>query len=145
MRKKVVLYPRVSSRKQLDNASLPTQRREMERFAEREGCEVARIFEDRGKSAKTTERPALQQMLRWISDRPGEIYAVLVYDFNRAARNLADHLAIRATLARAGTRLISITQPTTADPHGRLMEHFQAAIYNTAGESDGTEHVGDGG
>ncbi len=58
MRKKFVLYPRVSSRKQLDNASLPTQRLEMERFVDQKGGEVARTFEDRGKSAKTTARPA---------------------------------------------------------------------------------------
>ena len=34
-RKKVVLYPRVSSQKQLDNDSLPTQVKEMRRWAER--------------------------------------------------------------------------------------------------------------
>ena len=126
MRKKFVLYPRVSSRKQLDNASLPTQRREMERFAKREGGVVARIFEDRGKSAKTLDRPALQEMLAWISDRRGEIYAVLVYDFNRAARNLQDHLTIRATLESQGVRLISVTQPVSDDIHGRLYENMQA-------------------
>ena len=59
MRKKVVLYPRVSSLKQLGNDSLPTQRREMERFADREGYEVVRTFEERGKSARTTDRQAL--------------------------------------------------------------------------------------
>ena len=98
MRKQVVLYPRVSSTKQLDNDSLPTQRRQMERFANREDYDVVRIFEDRGKSAKTTNRPALQEMLTWVSEHPGELYAVLVHDFSRAARNVEDHLAIRATL-----------------------------------------------
>ena len=128
VRKKVVLYPRVSSRKQLSNDSLPTQRREMERFADREGLEVARIFEDGGKSAKTTNRPALQDMLRWLSEHPGEIYAVLVLDFNRAARNVQDHLAIRATLAKQRVRLISITQPVTDDPYGRFMEVIHAGV-----------------
>ena len=127
-RKKVVLYPRVSSPKQLSNDSLPTQRREMERFADREGFEVARIFEDGGKSAKTTNRPALQDMLRWISEHPGEIYAVLVFDFKRAARNVEDHLSIRATLTKQRVRLISITQPVTDDPYGRFMEVIHAGV-----------------
>ena len=128
MRKKVVLYPRVSSLKQLSNDSLPTQRREMERFADREGYEVVRVFEERGKSAKTTGRQALQELLRWVSDHPGEIYAVLVYDFKRAARDVEDHLAIRATLKSQQVRLISITQPVTDDPYGKFMELIHAGM-----------------
>ena len=126
--KNAILYPRVSSQKQLDNASLPTQRGEMERFAEREGYAILRVFEDKGRSAKTTNRPALQDMLRWIADRPHQVDAVLVYDFNRAARNLEDHLAIRSTLKKHGVKLISVTQPVTDDPHGLLLEHIHAAV-----------------
>ena len=119
---KVVLYPRVSSQKQLGNDSLPTQRREMERFADQKGYEIVQIFEEGGRSAKDTNRPALQDMLRWISDHPGEIYAVLVLNYDRAARNVQDHLAIRAMLASQKVRLISVTEPVTDDPHGKFME-----------------------
>ena len=128
MRRNVILYPRVSSSKQLDNYSLPTQRREMERFAEREGYKVVKVFEDRGKSAKTTDRPALQEMFRWVSDHPGEIHAVLVYDFKRAARNVEDHLAIRATLKSHHVGLVSITQPVTDDPYGKFFELMHAGM-----------------
>jgi len=128
MQKKVVLYPRVSSQKQLSNASLPTQRREMEPFADREGWEVVRIFEERGKSAKTADRQALQEMLRWISDHLGETYAVLVHDFKRVARNVEDHLAIRATLKSQQVHLISITQPVTDDPYGKIIELIHAGM-----------------
>ena len=93
-----MLYPRVSSLKQVSNDSLATQRREMQRFAEQHGYEVVRIFEDRGKSAKTANRPALREMLDWISEQGDKIYAVLVLDYNRAARNVQDHFAIRAML-----------------------------------------------
>jgi len=128
MLKKVVLYPRVSSSKQLDNDSLPTQRREMERFAAREGYEVVRVFEDRGKSAKNTARPALQEMLRWISDRPGEIHAVLVHDFKRFARRSEDHWATRAILKSYRVGLISTTQPVTDDPYGKFVEVIHAGM-----------------
>ena len=127
-RKKVVLYPRVSSKKQLDSASLSTQRQKMERFADIEGWDVDRTFPDRGKSAKTTIRPALQEMLRWISDHPGRIYAVLVYDFSRAARDVDGHLEIRATLKSQGVRLVSVTQPVTDDPYGKFMELIHAGV-----------------
>ena len=128
MRKKVVLYPRVSSLKQLGNDSLPTQRREMRRFADQEGYEVVRIFEERGRSAKTTDRQALQEMLRWISDHPGEIHAVLVHDFKRAARSVEDHFAIRTKLKRERVRLISTTQPVTDDPYGKFVELLHAGM-----------------
>ena len=127
-RKKVVLYPRVSSLKQVSNDSLATQRREMQRFAEQHGYEVVRIFEDRGKSAKTANRPALREMLDWISEQGGKIYAVLVLDYNRAARNVQDHFAIRAMLKTQGSRLISITQPVSEDAYGRFSEVIFAGI-----------------
>ena len=44
--RKVVLYPRVSSKKQLRNDSLPTQLKEMRRWAASQGYEVARVFEE---------------------------------------------------------------------------------------------------
>ena len=125
---KVVLYARVSSKKQLSNASLPTQLTEMRRWAVREGYEVARVFEERGKSAKTANRPALQDMLRWIAAHPGEIVAVLVYDFNRIARNAIDHLTIRATLKSRKVDLVSVTQPVSQDYHGKLIETIFAGV-----------------
>ena len=123
-----MLYPRVSSLKQVSNDSLATQRRVMQRFAEQHGYEVVRIFEDRGKSAKTANRPALREMLDWISEQGGKIYAVLVLDYNRAAKNVQDHFAIRAMRKTQGSRLISITQPVSEDAYGRFSEVIFAGI-----------------
>lgn len=126
--RRVVLYPRVSSQKQLDNASLPTQLKEMRRWAQREGCEVVGVFEDRGRSAKTTNRPALQEMLRWIADHPRGADAVLVYDFSRLARKIEDHLAICGTLASHKVALVSVTQPVSDDPFGKFMGRLLANL-----------------
>ena len=126
--RKVVLYPRVSSKKQLRNDSLPTQLKEMRRWAASQGYEVARVFEERGESAKTTSRPALQEMLRWIATHRGEIAAVLVYDFNRIARNTYDHLTISATLRCHKADLVSVTQPVSRDPHGKFTENMFACV-----------------
>ena len=52
--KRVVLYPRVSSSKQVDNDSLATQRTVMQRWAKREGYAVAAVFEDKGARPRTT-------------------------------------------------------------------------------------------
>ena len=127
-RKKVVLYPRVSSSKQVDNDSLATQRTAMQQWAKREGYEVAAVFEDMGRSAKNNSRPALQDMLNWIEKRPGEIFAVLVYDFSRAARTREGHYVIRATLTAQRVRLISVTQPVSDDPYGRFLELIHAGL-----------------
>ena len=44
-RRKVLLYPRVSSQDQLGNNSLPMQKRAMAAFAERKGFGVWKVFE----------------------------------------------------------------------------------------------------
>ena len=100
----------------------------MRRWAASQGYEVARVFEERGESAKTTSRPALQEMLRWIATHRGEIAAVLVYDFNRIARNTYDHLTISATLRCYKADLVSVTQPVSRDPHGKFTENMFACV-----------------
>ncbi len=77
---RVVIYSRVSSKDQLGNNSLPTQREAMTRHAEREGYEIVRAFEERGKSGKTLNRPKLQEMLSFVEVHPGRIDAVLCYE-----------------------------------------------------------------
>ena len=128
MRKRVALYPRVSSQKQLGNDSLSTQLKEMRRWAEREDCQVVRVFEEGGRSAKTTDRPALQEMLGWLSKNPGRIDAVLVYDYSRAARSVEGHVEIRAVLRAQKVRLISVTQPVTDDPYGKFLESLHISL-----------------
>ena len=125
---RVVIYSRVSSKDQLGNNNLPTQREAMTRHAEREGYEIVRAFEERGKSGKTLNRPKLQEMLSFVEVHPGRIDAVLCYEDSRFSRDTADHLAVRTRLTAAKVRVISVTQPVTDDPYGEFVETLHVAL-----------------
>ncbi|MBQ6994996.1 MAG: recombinase family protein [Lachnospiraceae bacterium] len=87
----VALYVRVSTGYQVDKDSLPHQKKELMAY-----CKHIlhipenriEIFEDAGKSAKNTKRPAYERMMQKV--RSGEISHVLVYKIDRVSRNLVD-------------------------------------------------------
>lgn len=113
---KVFIYCRVSTTRQAEEGwSLDAQERACKKFAESRNYEVISVFKDEGKSGTNTEkRPALQKMIAECQKQKN-IYAVLVYDTSRFARNAFDHLSVKNLLKKAGTQLISTTNPTLDD------------------------------
>jgi len=87
-----VIYCRVSTRDQVSNLSLSTQRTDCQAFGERRGYDVDRVFIEEGESAKTADRPQLQELLRYCRRRREEIDAVVVFDVSRWSRKTEDHL-----------------------------------------------------
>lgn len=110
--KKAVIYSRVSTEEQAqdDRYSLAVQRKLCSEYAQRENLEIVKMFEDPGKSATNMHRMALKEMTQYIAEQ-GDIYAVLVQDTDRLARNTLDHLTIKAVLRKANCKVISISQP----------------------------------
>jgi DNA invertase Pin-like site-specific DNA recombinase len=88
----------VSTDEQTKNLSLELQRRECQAYCQRNGFAVDRLFQERGESAKTTDRPEFQAMLDYCSRNKGKIGAVVVYHTNRFARDARDHLNVTFTL-----------------------------------------------
>lgn len=87
--KKAALYVRVSTLHQIDKDSLPFQRQELENYAKYAlNIEDVEIFEDAGYSAKNTDRPKYQEMMKRI--RSGEFTHLLVWKIDRISRNLKD-------------------------------------------------------
>lgn len=87
--KKAALYVRVSTLHQIDKDSLPFQRQELENYAKYVlGIKDFEIFEDAGYSAKNTDRPEYQKMMKRIRD--GEFTHMIVYKIDRISRNLKD-------------------------------------------------------
>ncbi|MDC6267756.1 recombinase family protein [Lysinibacillus fusiformis] len=87
--KKAALYVRVSTLHQIDKDSLPFQRQELENYAKYAlNIEDVEIFEDAGYSAKNTDRPKYQEMMKRI--RNGEFTHLLVWKIDRISRNLKD-------------------------------------------------------
>ena len=51
-----------------------------------------------------------------------------VWKYDRFARQLDDHIALRGALASHRTQLASITEPTSKDPTGQLLENILASF-----------------
>jgi hypothetical protein len=105
---KAVIYARVSTAEQVDGkTSLTTQEAECRTWCERHGYDVAKVYTERGESAKTSDRPQLIHLLTDCAKlRPA---IVIVWKFDRWARNSDDHavtlwnrlsLTDRQTMAR---------------------------------------------
>src|SRR5439155_5426759 len=74
-----VIYCRVSTKEQVENLSLATQRRACEEYCRRAGWGVARAFVDAGESAKTADRPEFQSMLAYCRENRKRVGVVVVY------------------------------------------------------------------
>jgi predicted site-specific integrase-resolvase len=60
---RAVVYIRVSTSEQVENFSLDTQERACREYCDREELDVDRVFREEGESAKTANRPKLQELL----------------------------------------------------------------------------------
>src|SRR5437660_1378728 len=88
------VYARVSSTGQLgrdgdsDGYSIPAQVQACEREAETLGARVVQAYVERAESARTDDRPVLQQMMREL---PGlGVRYLIVHKVDRLARNRLD-------------------------------------------------------
>lgn len=123
---KVFAYARVSTPRQGERGvSLPEQRDAISRYAERQGLEIVRWFEEQ-ESASKKGRPAFNQMLQLL--RLGIAGGVVIHKIDRSARNLEDWNDI-GKLVDAGVDVHfateSIDLKTTA---GRLSADIQAVV-----------------
>ncbi len=127
-----VIYTRVSTDKQVGNASLETQEKACRAFCAQNGWEPLRLFREEGESAKTADRPQLLAAIDFCHQMKPSPDFFVVYAVDRLARNAEDHLGIRARLSRVGTKLRSVTQALGEDP----AEKFTETILAGAAEFD---------
>ncbi len=129
---RAVCYLRVSTTRQAgkngeaEGYSIPAQRKECHRQAERLGAEIVDEFVDAGASARSADRPALQAMLAHLDE--GGIDYVIVHKIDRLARDRADDVAIGLAIHRAGALLVSATEAVDESPSGTLLHGIMAAI-----------------
>jgi DNA invertase Pin-like site-specific DNA recombinase len=128
-----VIYLRVSTKEQAENGlgeegfSIPAQREACVRHLRDQGWELVDEYSDRGESARSADRPQLKAMLARIAE-DGDVDAVVVHKVDRLARNLEDHVAIRALLRRRGVALVSVTENLEETASGRLVEGIHALM-----------------
>ena len=106
MKDKAAIYIRVSTSHQIDKDSLKVQKRELIAY-----CDLIlhinsyEIFEDPGYSAKSTDRPAYQEMMARL--RTGEFSHLVCWKIDRISRNLLDFSNMYAELKNLGVTFVS--------------------------------------
>ena len=130
--KAAVSYLRVSTRDQAyrggeaEGFSIPAQREANRHKAASLGAIIIKEFVDRGASAKTTNRPELQNMLDYVAEN--QVDFVIVHKVDRLARSREDDVEINRALGRAGVRLVSTTESIDETPSGMLLHGIMSSI-----------------
>ena len=115
-----VIYARYSSDNQREE-SIEGQIRECTAYAEKNGITVIKHYIDRAFSAKTDNRPEFQQMIKDSGKKLFDI--VLVWKFDRFARNRFDSANYKMILKKNGVHLISVMEPIAEGSQGILVEN----------------------
>ena len=130
---RAVIYLRVSTREQAETDldtegfSIPAQREACIRKAHELGAEVVEEYCDKGASAKSADRPALQAMLRRLREER-DIDICLVHKVDRLARSRADDVTINLAIHQAGARLVSVSENIDETPSGKLLHGIMATM-----------------
>ena len=120
--KNAVIYARYSSQGQ-NEQSIDGQIRICTQYAESKGWQVVKVYRDKAKTGTNDHRPEFQQM---ISDASRGVFEqVIVYKFDRFARNRLDSIMYKAQLKKQhGVRVVSATEPVSDDEGGEIYEMF---------------------
>lgn len=103
------IYLRVSTDEQAtEGFSLENQKRSCVEYAKNHGYHVKHIFLDDGKSGRTTQRPAFQELLKAIDE--SMVDALIIYKIDRFARNVADFRDTRKEIEAKGVEMISVLE-----------------------------------
>jgi len=114
-----VIYARYSSSRQRD-VSIDQQVSACRAYAGQQGWKVLRVYADHAITGTTDQRPSFQQMIRDASALAWS--KVIVYAFDRFARDRYDSAVYKHALKECGVRVLSVTEQVTDDPAGVLME-----------------------
>lgn len=123
---RAVIYIRVSTAQQVDGASLDTQEERCNEWALRNGVLVTRTFREEGVSAKTANRPILQEMLSYINDNQKNLNYLIIYEVDRLSRNMEDFMAITTSLKKYKIELKDPTSSLEGSKSDKFIRYFKA-------------------
>ncbi len=127
-----VIYLRVSTKEQAtrggeaEGYSIPAQRQACQRKAESMRAAVIAEFVDAGESARSADRPQMQELLAFVAEQP--VSYVIVHKIDRLARNRFDDVEINLALKKAGATLVSCSENIDETPSGALMHAIMSGI-----------------
>ncbi|MEI4614225.1 recombinase family protein [Bacillus cereus] len=106
---KCVIYRRVSTDMQVEEGiSLDMQKLRLEQYAKSQGWVVVNDYCDEGYSAKNTERPAFQKMIKGMKKKQFDI--ILVYRLDRFTRSVSDLHSILKIMDEYNVKFKSSTE-----------------------------------
>ncbi len=107
--KNCYIYLRVSTDEQANEGfSIDNQKRACMDYAHMNGYHPKKVFEDGGRSGRTTDRPAFQDLLNSVKTTP--VDAVIIYKIDRFARNVSDFSTVRKQFKEMGIKLLSVSE-----------------------------------
>ena len=121
-----VIYARYSSTQQTEN-SIDGQLRECNRFADLHGYRIIGTYIDRAKSGTSVEERT--DFLRMIEDAKKQQFAyIIVYRFDRFARNRYDSVIYKKQLSAVGVRVISTAETVGDGDEAIILESIYEAM-----------------
>ena len=124
---RAALYLRVSTGRQADNdLSIPDQRRQAKAYCTSRGWEIVADYVEPGVSATDDRRPEFQRMIDAATTKPSAFDVILVHSFSRFFRDQFQLEFYVRRLAKAGVRLVSITQELGDDPMSNMIRQIMA-------------------
>ncbi len=124
---RAALYLRVSTGRQADSdLSIPDQRRQAKGYCTSRGWEIVADYVEPGLSATDDRRPEFQRMIDAATTKPPAFDVILVHSFSRFFRDQFQLEFYVRRLAKAGVRLVSITQELGDDPMSNMIRQIMA-------------------
>jgi len=121
--KRAALYVRVSSGEQNTGA----QERALREYVLRRGWKLQQIYRDQGVSGASSNRPALNELLK--ACRRGSVDVVVVWKFDRFARSLKQLMSGLEMCTALGIDFVSVTESIdTSLPSGELVFQMIGAV-----------------
>ena len=119
-----LLYTRYSSQGQ-NEQSIDGQLRINREFADQKNINILGVYIDKAKTGTNDNRPDFQRMIEDIkAGKYKNLKYVIVYMFDRFARNRLDSIMYKEMLRRYGVRVISALEPVSEDEGGEFYEMY---------------------
>jgi len=121
------LYTRVSTEQQVDKESLSTQKALLESYCKTHDFQDFLLYEETGKSAKDTNRPALSKLLQDI--RSGKVNSVVVTRLDRITRSIVDLWELIREFHEHNVEFVSLAERIdTEGPAGRFLANILGSL-----------------
>lgn len=138
---RVCAYCRVSTGRQAESdLSIPDQRSQIGNYAASKGWAVVAEYVEPGASATDDNRPEFRKMIDRAVDDDQPFDVIVVHSFSRFFRDAFGLEMYVRKLAKAGVRLVSVTQELGTDPAQVMMRQI-IALFDEYQSKENAKHV----